>query len=546
MTEELIVTDEHTIPRALKERIQLIPDQLALVDAETRLTFSEFGEQIDKLASALMDLGIQPGEKVALILPGINIYPVAMYAIIQLGGISVGINPTLRSKEFRHIFTDSEAIAVIIAETFFRVNPIAIIREMRDDLPHLRHVIVVGEPGENELDYYELVNKAQFKDEYYQADPDELAILVYTSGTTGLPKGSMHSHRTALRIAYRGALPPPTFKELIITLWHYGFGYFLRLVKASKVPIKAYGATPPYTASGAIALLLLNLWGYIFYQMDRLVPTEILKIIQDEGIHILGCPPATGAMLLKHPDIDKYDLSSLIFVLMGAAPVPPTLVDGYMNKFGIPVTISYGASEILDLACSTNARTDSKKQLRETVGKLNDDYEGKVVDGNRKTLPVGEVGELVLRSKVKMMGYYKAEGQTQKVFDDDGWYFTGDLATIDKKGYVRIVGRVKDLIIRAGMNIYPAELEALMLNHPKIHMVSVVGVPDAIAGEKVVAFIIPHDGVELTKLEVRDYCQANMAPYKIPAEFFFVDDFPQNASGKVLKRELREQVLKMS
>ena len=544
MTEDLIVTDEYTIPRALKERIQLNPDQLALVDADSRLTFREFGEQVDKLASALMDLDIKPGEKVALVLPGINIYPVCMYAIIQMGGISVGINPTLRPNEFRHIFTDSEAVAVIIADTFFRVDPLAIIREMRDELTMLRQVIVVGKAGKGELNYRDLIERTRVRDEYYQADPDELAILVYTSGTTGLPKGSMHSHRTALRMAYRGALPLPTFKELAFTLWNYGFGYLVRLIKASRGPLKAFGATPPYTAAGAIALLLLNLWGYIFYQMDRLIPSEILKMIQEEGIHILGCPPATGAMILNHPDIDKYDLSSLIFVLMGAAPVPPSLVDRFFEKLAVPVQISYGASEILDLACSTNARTDTKKQLRETVGKLNKDYEARVVDNNRNPLPVGEIGELALRGKVKMMGYYKADDLTATVFDDNGWYYTGDLATIDKKGYVRIVGRVKDLIIRAGQNIYPAELEAKMLEHPKIDQVAVVGVPDAIAGEKVLAFIIPRKDVEITMLEVRDFCQGHMAAYKIPAEFYFVEDFPKNASGKVLKRELREEVLK--
>jgi len=546
MAEELVVTDEYTITRALKERIQAVPDQLALVDADSRYTFSEFGDEIDKTASVLIDLDIQPGEKVALVLPGINIYPICMYAIIQMGGISVGINPTLRPNEFKHIFTDSEAVAVIIAESFYRTNPLAIIREIRNELPLLRHVIVLGDPGENELNYRELVDKVQVKDTYYQADPDELATLVYTSGTTGLPKGSMHSHRTGLRMAYRGVMPQPTIQELLFMLRNYGFGYFLQMVKLINKPIKAFGSTPPYTAAGSIALLLMNLWGYIFYQLDRLIPTEILQMIQDEEIHILGCPPATGAMILNHPDIDNYDLSSLIYVLMGAAPVPPSLVDGYMEKFGMPVQIGYGASELLDLVCATNPRTDTKKQLRETVGKLNPDYEAKIIDEENNSLQVGEVGELVLRGKVKMMGYYKADEQTQKVFDEDGWYYTGDLATIDDKGYIRIVGRVKDMIIRAGVNIYPAELETQILKHPKIHQVSVVGIPDAIAGEKVVAFIIPEDGIELTQLEVRDHCQSNMAAYKIPADIIYVDDFPKNASGKVLKRELREEYLKKS
>jgi fatty-acyl-CoA synthase len=543
MAKELVITEEYTIPRAFKERCQLIPEVLALADARGKLTYRQFEEKAGRIASGLVNLGIQPGEKIALVLPSDNHYPVAMYGIIQMGAISVGINPTLRPNEFRHIFTDSEAVAVIVAETFYGVDPLSIIREMRNELPHLRHVIVVGNAQENEINYQEWLDSSESMEDYYQADPDDLAVLVYTSGTTGLPKGSMHSHKTTLRLTSRG-VPDPTLKELLFVLRNYGLAYVWKVYKLKGKSYRIYGSTPPYTAAGMVALLSLNMGGYSFFQTDRYVPEEVLKLVEKERIHVIGCPPAVGALLLKNPNLDSYDLSSLVYILLGAAPVPPSLVDEFFDKIGVPIVIGYGASEIFDLATSTSPLTDSKEQMRETVGKLNPDYEAKVVNENREPLPLGEVGELVLRGKVKMMGYYKAEGLTRQTFDEDGWYYTGDLATIDKNGYVRIVGRVKDLIIRGGQNIYPAEIEDILITHPKVKQASVVGIPDAIAGEKVLAFIIPESGSQPTILEILQFCRENMAPYKVPGNVYFVNEFPLNATGKVLKRVLREEAIK--
>jgi acyl-CoA synthetase (AMP-forming)/AMP-acid ligase II len=463
-----------------------------------------------------------------------------------MGGVSVGLNPTLKPTEFKHIFRDSEASAVIVSDNFHGVDPISIIREMRTDLPHLRQVIVIGDVRENEISYQNLVDSAMVRDDYHKADPNDLAILVYTSGTTGLPKGSMHSHLTALRPAIRGSVLPTTLKELLHLIKHFGFGIFFRMIKVLLNPIKVYGSTPPYTAAGMIGGIGLFLGGYISYQLDRYIPAEVLKLVDEEKINIISFPPAVGALLLKNPDLPKYDLSSLIAITLGAAPVPPSLVDEFLDKIGVPVAIGYGASELLDTPSATIPWRDSKKALRETVGLFNSDYEGKVVNEDRETLPHGEVGELAVRGKVKMLGYYKAETLTRDTFDEDGWYFTGDLATIDEDGYIRIVGRVKDLIIRGGQNIYPAEIEDVINTHPKVKQSSVVGIPDAVAGEKVLAFIIPEDDSEPTVLEIMEFCRENIASYKVPGFVYFVDEFPLNATGKVLKRVLREEAIKSS
>jgi acyl-CoA synthetase (AMP-forming)/AMP-acid ligase II len=284
--------------------------------------------------------------------------------------------------------------------------------------------------------------------------------------------------------------------------------------------------------------------GRILVHKDHFVPSEILELIETEKINIMVLPPALAKLLVRNPNVDKYDLTSLIYISLGASPVPPSLFDEMLERIGCPVMIGYGVTELIGGPTRTNPFADSKKMLRETVGKPVSGFEAKIVDKNRETVPTGEVGELVVRGAVKALGYYKAEELTKTSFDDNGWYYSGDLATVDKKGYFRIVGRKKDMIIRGGQNIYPAELESVMVTHPKIHQASVIGIPDAIAGEKILAYIIPETGTSLTSIEVLNFCRENMAPYRIPANVFFVSEFPLNASGKVLKRVLRENAQK--
>jgi fatty-acyl-CoA synthase/long-chain acyl-CoA synthetase len=543
MAKEIVINEKSTIPQVLKEHINLHPDQLAQIDGEDRMTYREFGEKVDKLASGLLNLGIKPGQKIALVLPSSNDFPIAMYGVIQMGGISVGINPILKPNEFKHIFSDSEAAAVIVGDKFHSVDPVGIIREMQPDLLNLRHVIVAGDAGESEINLYELIEKAKVRDAYHQSSPDELTALIYTSGTTGLPKGSMHSHTTMLYPIRNTTLKPPGLKQIISIIKRYGFGYAWRAIKARGKPLKIYYSMPPYSGAGTMGVIGMFLGGYVMVHMDRFTPTDILKLVEKERISGIGMPPALGLMLVRNPNIDKYDLSSLLYVGLVAAPVPSSLIDEFMERVGCPVLNGFGATELFGGPASLDPFTDSMKSLRETVGKLRPDYEAKIVDENRQPLPTGEVGELAVRGGVRMLGYYKADELTQKTFDDDGWYYTGDQASMDEAGYIRIVGRIKDMIIRGGQNIYPAELENVLITHPGIRMASVVGVPDPIAGEKVLAYVITESTNELKPVDVLNFCRENMAAYKVPSNVYFVDSFPLNATGKVLKRVLREKAV---
>jgi acyl-CoA synthetase (AMP-forming)/AMP-acid ligase II len=389
----------------------------------------------------------------------------------------------------------------------------------------------------------DLIAKSEAREDYYQVRPDELASLIYTSGTTGLPKGSIHTHRTMLASLIGDDLDPPTPLQLIKMIFTYGWGYFMRLVKFADKPVRLYACTPPYTGGGAIMVVNSFMRGRVFVHLERFTPTEVLKLIEKNQVNILLLTPALSTLLLRNPDIDKYDLTSLIYISLGASTVPPSLVDEILEKIGCPVMIGYGTTEVLGGPTRTNPFADSPKALRETVGKPVINYEARVVDENRQPRPVGEVGEMAVRGGVKWLGYYKAEALTTSSFDADGWYYTGDLATMDKDGYFRIVGRIKDMIIRGGQNIYPAELEGVLVTHPKISQAAVIGVPDAIAGEKVLAYIIPEENATLTPVEVLNFCREKMAPYKVPGNVFFVEEFPLNSAGKVLKRVLREEAI---
>jgi fatty-acyl-CoA synthase len=269
-----------------------------------------------------------------------------------------------------------------------------------------------------------------------------------------------------------------------------------------------------------------------------------MKLIEREKVSVFGAVPALATLFLRSPDLKNHDLSSLIYIAFGAAYASPALVREVKEKTGCPAMIVYGATEFVSPPAQTNPFTDSDTALLETVGRVVETFEIKIVDEDRQTVPVGVIGEIAGRGKSMMLGYYKAEALTRQVLDEDGWYYTGDLGWMDADGYLRIAGRKKDMIIRAGQNIYPAELENTLLTHPKVQMASVVGVPDDIAGEKVVAFIIPQDGSDLSALEVLEFCRDHLAPYKIPREVYFVDEFPMTATGKVLKRELRARLQK--
>ena len=545
MAEEVTVTENSIIPEILYERISLHPDLLALIEQDQRVTYAEFGECVKRMAAVFRGLGIQPGQKIALILPNSIRFTVATYAIFHVGAVVVAINPIYKAVEIKHLLEDSEAVAVIVAEKFPGSDPLGRLNQVRQDLPVLKHIILDGQGGEGVHRLEDLLAAAVAKqtDDYHHSDPTDVAALLYTSGTTGKPKGSMHTHRTMLFPLTINMLKTPSFVQLFLMIKRYGFGYLKRLLKVFGKPLTVLVTTPPYTGAGMVGTINFILGGRTAVVQDRFSTTEVIRLIEKEKINIFGAVPALATLLLRDPELGKHDLSSLIYFACGASFVSPALVKEIRDKVNVPTMIGYGATELVGAPTLTDPFVDFEVALRETVGKVADGYEFKIVDEDRQELPIGEVGEIAVRGTSLMLGYYKAEELTRQVIDAERWFYTGDLGSFDEEGYLRIAGRIKDMIIRAGQNIYPPELEQTLSTHPKVHLSSVVGVPDDIAGEKVVAYIIPKDGEILTVPEVMDFCVDNLAPYKVPRNIYFLDEFPLTPTGKVLKRVLREKAL---
>jgi acyl-CoA synthetase (AMP-forming)/AMP-acid ligase II len=543
MAEELIVTEYSTIPEVLRERIRLTPNQEVLVLEDDRVTFRDLGERIKRMAAVFQELGIKPGERIALLLPNNIRFTVVTYAVIEVGAVVVAVNPTYKPNEIKQVITDSEANTVVVAEKFPGADPLGKLKAIQPDLPFLKHILVDGDIRDYGINLEERLKVVQIQERYHQAGSSDLAALLYTSGTTGAPKGSMHTHRSILFPLTIDILKKPTIGQMFTMIKRFGFGYLLRLLKVFGKPIRVLITTPPYAGAGLTGTFNLVLSGRTIILQERFSTSEAIKLVEKEKVSVFGAVPALAALFLRDPELKNHDVSSLIYIAAGAAFVSPGLVAEIKEKLGCPTMIAYGATELIGVPTQTNPFTDSDTALRETVGKVSEGYEVKIVDEQRQEVPPGTVGEIAVRGASLMLGYFKAEDLTSQVIDEDRWYYTGDLGSLDEEGYLRIAGRIKDLIIRAGQNIYPAELEKSLVNHPKIHTVSIVGVPDDMSGEKVVAFIIPKAGSDLTELEVRDYCIENLAPYKIPRDIYFVDDLPMTPTGKVLKRVLREQVL---
>jgi len=543
LADNMRIPPEATIPEILEYQINLHPDQLALIKGDERITYHEFRERVKKTANVLYNFGVRPGDKVAMVLSTGITFPVVMFATFQIGGVAVAVNPNMKPPEIKHILNDSEAVLVIVSEDVFGNDPLNIVRELKPELSNLRHILVDGLETDKEKSLTNLCADVEIQENLVEITSANLAALIYSSGTTGLPKGSMHTHRNLLYPLTVDLVKTPNFYQMFRMVRRYGIGYLKRLINVMGKPITLMYTMPPFTGAGMVATVMFLLGGRISVLQERFSTSEAISLIEKEKVNLFGAVPALAALMLRDPNIKKHDLSSLIYIGCGAAFVSPALVEEIRKVLGCPTLITYGTTEMLGTPTTTDPFSDSDVQLRETVGKIQDGFELRIVDENRKPVPTGEVGEISLRSPSLMLGYYKAEELSREKFDEEGWYYTGDLGSLDEDNYLRIAGRIKDMIIRAGQNIYPAELETVLNNHPDVEKVSVVGVPDDVAGEKAVAFVVLKKGVEPTKIEILNFCRIKMAPYKVPHDVRFVEEFPTTQTGKVLKRVLRERIL---
>ena len=545
---EPTLNGDMTLYQALATVVSSYPDREVLVFDEARVTYRELGQRVDALAAGLHQLGLKKGEKVAVILPNCPEFAYCFFAVGQAGGIFVPMNPLYRQREIKHILSDAEAAAVIFVPQVWGHDLLGIIQDVREELPHLRHIIVHADSTpEGTVLLESLLTTPGPEPPVSLTASEDLFGLIYTSGTTGMPKAVMHTHRTMLapviasdklRRAMFERRSLPDMARMARTITRYG-ARFLRWSGKQQTMLTP---SPFHAMAGYGMLLNSTMFGYRLVVMERFHPVQTLELIQREHVNVLSATPTMFSVILGVSDFDQYDKSSVLYCAMGAAPCPPDLVRRVREGFGCPVTISFGATETGGGATITRMEDPDTMQT-DTVGRVFPGVRLKVVDDQRRELPLGRVGELAVQMNGVMKGYYKAPESTAEALDDDGWYYTGDLATMDEKGYVRIVGRKKDMIIRGGQNIYPVEIEHFLMTHPAVQAVAVVGVPDEVGSENVWVYVVLQPGADLTRQDVLDYCQGELAPYKVPSEVRILDAMPMTPTTKARKFKLREMAL---
>jgi acyl-CoA synthetase (AMP-forming)/AMP-acid ligase II len=554
-----------TMAEAFRQVASGHPRREALVCGEVRATYGQVADRVTALACGLGRLGIGKGYKVAVALfPGPE-FVYLFFALAELGAVMVPINPQLRHGRLSHLLRDSEPVAMVTSGWLGMAEDRQMIEDTRPEVPSLRHVILAEGGMESDLRLADLMSTEGFPESRPEQSrrvvegsvsssrppdvaPDDLLALLYTSGTTGVPKGTMHNHRSlmtpviaSLKLREMWIKRPSlkTVERLAKVLPRYGE----RLLRAAGRPQSFLSTVGFHTITGLEVMLQGLLMGDKLVIMPRFHPVETLQLIEKERVTIMVAVPMALSILMRMRDLDRYDLSSLLICGTGSAPCPADLACQIQKRFGCAIHIGFGTTELAGGIAATSLE-DSEDLQAETVGQAMPGMEIKIVDDQWRELPPGQVGELACRGESVMMGYWRAPDRTAEVVDGEGWYYTGDLATMDEQGYVRIVGRKRDMIIRGGQNIYPAEIENYLVTHGQIREAAVVGVPAPIGGERAWAFVILEEGAEMTVREVLDYCRMDLDAYKIPDRVRFVKDFPRAASGKPQKFKLHEMALR--
>jgi len=528
------LTLQMTMGEALRRITRDRPHQEAVVCGPLRLTYKGLQERVDQATAAMAGMGVGKGDRVALRLPPGAAFVTLFFAAAERGAVVVPIDPMALPRRVARVVEQISPRLVVTCEP---LPP-----DVEGVLPEDTTVVVVEEERGAVLP-----SPTEGPAAPTDVTPQDLLAILYTSGTTGTPKGVMHTHRSliapvAASLKLRELwIRRPTLSHLPRmgrALARYGE----RLVRAAGRPQVFLSTVGFHTITGVEVFLQALLMGDTLVIQPHFHPVEALELIQRERVTILVAVPTALAVMLRLKSFDEYDLSSLLICGTGSAPCPPELAREVQRRFGCALHIGFGATEIGGGIAATDLGDPEDRQA-ETVGRPMPGVEVRIVDDAGHPLPPGEVGELWVRTEGRMVGYWGAPDLTAQVVDEEGWYRTGDLAVMDEEGYLRIVGRKKDMIIRGGRNIYPEKIERHLMAHPAVREAAVVGVPGGLGGEDVWAFVIPEEGADLTPRQVREHCRGVLEPYEIPQVVRVVEDFPRSSTGKPQKFRLREMAL---
>lgn len=509
-----------------------------------RYTYAQLKEKVDECARAMMALGIKKGDRVGVWAPNRVEWTLAQFATSKIGAIQVNINPSYRLHELEYALNQSGCKAIVAADQFKTSMYTQMLYELAPELntcepgqlkaarvPDLKTVISLREessPGmftwKEMLAYASEKSQAELEAVQATLSFDEAINIQYTSGTTGYPKGATLSHHNILNNGYIvcDIMKFTDQDRLIIPVpLYHCFGMVM-----GNLGCIAFGAT-------------------IIYASEGFEPGAVLQTVQEEKATALYGVPTMFIAELEHPEFDSFDLSSLRTGIMAGSPCPVEVMKKVNTLMNMEeVEIAYGMTETSPVSTQTRHNAPIAKRVS-TVGRVVPHTEVKIIDPETgEVVPIGESGELCTRGYCVMLGYWNDEERTRNAIDSARWMHTGDLATMDEEGYVNIVGRIKDMVIRGGENVYPREIEEFLYSHPKISDVQVIGVPDPKYGEEIMAWVKLKEGESMEPDEVKEYCKGSIAHFKIPRYIKFTQDFPMTVTGKIRKVEMREVSIK--
>ena len=534
-----------TVPDFFRHTHRQHPDREAAIfsDRGIRWTYDQLSRRVDRFAAGLLATGLYKGDRIGIWAPNRPEWLIAQLATARIGVIMVNINPAYRRAELEYALNKVKAKALIVAPRFKSSDYLAMLNDLAPELdraspgrlnaarlPHLRSVIQLGaDPVPGAFSFDDVMarggggQRARLDAISDALSPDDPINIQFTSGTTGAPKGATLTHRNiannaffcaqamALRERDRLCIPVP--------LYHC-FGMVL-----GNLACIAEGAAMVFPGEG-------------------FEPLATLGVVAAERCTALHGVPTMFSAMLDHPRFAEFDLGSLRTGIMAGAPCPVALMSRVVSNMHMrQVTIAYGMTETSPVSFQSGMDDPLDRRVS-TVGRIHPHVEVKIVDKEGRTAPVGESGELCTRGYSVMRGYWDDSERTAEAIDSDGWMHTGDLATLDAEGYCNIVGRVKDMVIRGGENIYPREIEEFLYRHPKVREVQVFGVPDRALGEEVCAWIALKPDQSATEEEIKDFCRGQIAHYKVPRHIRFVAEMPMTVTGKAQKFKMREAMVR--
>ncbi|HKP80215.1 MAG TPA: AMP-binding protein [Phenylobacterium sp.] len=520
------------------------PDALALIVRHqgVRWTYRDLKARVDALAAGLLGLGLSPGDRIGIWAPNCAEWAVTQFATAKAGLILVNINPAYRTSEVEYALNKVGCRALVTAVRHKTSEYLTMVRELAPELdraaagdlaaarlPAMRLIITLGDDehpgclpfsaalkagGAAERDRLEAIaGEIQF---------DEPVNIQFTSGTTGFPKGATLTHHNILNN-----------------------GFFVGEAIGLKPGERLCIPVPLYHCFGMVMgnLGCLTHAATMVYPAEAFDPLAVLQTVAEERCQALYGVPTMFIALLGHPEFARFDLTSLRTGIMAGSPCPIEVMRQVIERMHMPqVTIAYGMTETSPVSFQSDCDDPLERRVA-TVGRIQPHLEVKIVDGDGRIVPRGEAGELCTRGYSVMQGYWDDRERTNEAIDHAGWMHTGDLAVLDDEGFCNIVGRIKDMVIRGGENIYPREIEEFLYRHPAVQDVQVVGVPDPRYGEELCAWIVVKPGVSLSEDEIKAHCKGRIAHYKIPRYVRFVADFPKTVTGKVQKFAIRDAMI---